>query len=392
MHKRWTRLSFRHKLIWSSIACILIPAFLSLALSNYLTQDAVKEQAEENAMQSLRLAEGYVSNLLNNMTYIANYVQVLDSDMRTILQKRASESSPQATAPVDYHQFTDTKTIIDKIDNISILGEEVLVTILLTNRIYYANYSKDDYDPMRIFDAPWFAELQDIYGLESKWIGSRSYTRTRDETSESGYITLGRTLRYANRNIYGYVVVTIREEQIRKIFERIASGQEMMLLNESGIIISHREYERIGQRFDREADGLTTPAESGGAESYLISELPLSAVPGWSLVSLTPYEVAVAPINRIYNRVLVIQLVSFFLFLLLLIYLLQKFTRPLVRLGKLAETVQRGNLEVRSRIRGDDEIGRLGYSFDQMLDRIKDMIREVQLGEKRKREAELAML
>jgi len=392
MHKRWTRLSFRSKLIWSSIACILIPAFLSLALSNYLTQDAVKEQAQENAMQSLRLAEGYVSNLLNNMTYIANYIQVLDSDMRTILQRRAADASPETSAPVDYHQFTDTKTIIDKIDNISIIGEEVLVTILLTNRIYYANYSRDDYDPMRIFDAPWFPELQDIYGLESKWIGSRSYTRTRSDTDESGYITLGRTLRYANRNIYGYVVVTIREEQIRKIFERIASGQEMMLLSEHGTIISHRDHELIGQRFDREASGVDTADGSGGADSYLLSELPLSAVPGWSLVSLTPYEDAVSPINRIYNRVLVIQLISFFLFLLLLIYLLQKFTKPLVRLGKLAETVQRGNLEVRSRIRGDDEIGRLGYSFDQMLDRIKDMIREVQLGEMHKREAELAML
>jgi two-component system sensor histidine kinase YesM len=391
MHKRRTRLSFRYKLIWSSIACILIPAFLSLALSNYLTQDAVKEQAQDNAMQSLRLAEGYVSNLLNNMTYIANYIQVLDSNMRTILQRRAAETPPEPFTPADYNQFTDTKTIIDKLDNISIIGEEVLVTILLSNRSYYANYSRDDYDPMRIFDAPWFSELQDIYGLESKWIGSRSYPRTREQTDESGYITLGRTLRYANRNIYGYVVVTIREEQIRKIFERIASGQEMMLLNEHGVIISHRDHERIGEIFDRKATGLTTDA-GGGADSYLLSELPLSAVSGWSLVSITPYEDAVSPINRIYNRVLVIQLISFFLFLLLLIYLLQKFTKPLVRLGKLAETVQRGNLEVRSRIRGDDEIGRLGYSFDQMLDRIKDMIREVQLGEMRKREAELAML
>jgi two-component system sensor histidine kinase YesM len=392
MLRRWTRLSFRYKLIWSSIACILIPAFLSLALSNYLTQDAVKEQAQENAMQSLRLAEGYVSNLLNNMTYIANYIQVLDSDMRTILQRRAADPSPEPFTPADYPQFTDTKTIIDKLDNISIIGEEVLVTILLTNKIYYANYSRDDYDPMRIFETPWFADLQDIHGLESRWIGSRSYIRTRGATEESGYITLGRTLRYANRNIYGYVVVTIREEQIRKIFERIASGQEMMLLNEHGTIISHRDPERIGEHFDREAAGLTTTAARGVTDSYLLSELPLSAVSGWSLVSLTPYEDAVSPINRIYNRVLVIQLISFFLFLLLLIYLLQKFTKPLVRLGKLAETVQRGNLEVRSRIRGDDEIGRLGHSFDQMLDRIKDMIREVQLGEMRKREAELSML
>nr|WP_243735007.1 histidine kinase [Paenibacillus turpanensis] len=75
-----------------------------------------------------------------------------------------------------------------------------------------------------------------------------------------------------------------------------------------------------------------------------------------------------------------------------MIILNRTFTRPLVRLGKLAHTVQRGNLEVRSHIKGNDEIGRLGASFDQMLDRIKQMIREITLEQSRKRKAELAML
>ncbi|MNZ70656.1 Sensor histidine kinase YpdA [compost metagenome] len=86
------------------------------------------------------------------------------------------------------------------------------------------------------------------------------------------------------------------------------------------------------------------------------------------------------------------QLVSFCLFLLLFIYLIGTYTRPLVRLGRVAETVQRGNLEVRSNIRGADEIGYLGESFDHMLDRIKKMIAEITMTQARKRKAELAML
>lgn len=392
MQKRRISLSFRYKLILSSIACILIPAFFSLLLSNYMTQDAVKDQAAQNAEQSLKLAEGYVSNLLNNMTYIANYIQVVDSDMKTILQNTAALPSPvEQRSQASYEQFYDTKTIIDKIDNISIIGEEVLVTILLTNRIYFANYSSDDYDPLNIYEAPWFHELQDIYGLESKWIGAHPFSfRNKDEDRT---ITLGRTMRYANRKPYGYIVVTIYEEQVRKIFERIASNQEMMLLSEHGVIVSHRDAAKVGEKFSPlvQTDGDAAVIQSDNGP-LLMSELPVSAVSGWRLVSLTPYKEAVSPINQIYNTVLMLQLISFFLFLLLLIYLLQKFTRPLVRLGKLAETVQRGNLEVRSRIRGDDEIGRLGFSFDAMLDRIKEMIREVTRVEQRKREAELAML
>jgi two-component system sensor histidine kinase YesM len=57
-----------------------------------------------------------------------------------------------------------------------------------------------------------------------------------------------------------------------------------------------------------------------------------------------------------------------------------------------AETVQRGNLEVSSNIRGTGEIGYLGESFDPMLDRVKKMIAETTLIETRKRKAELVML
>ncbi|MNJ54037.1 Sensor histidine kinase YehU [compost metagenome] len=54
--------------------------------------------------------------------------------------------------------------------------------------------------------------------------------------------------------------------------------------------------------------------------------------------------------------------------------------------------MQRGNLEERSGIRGNDEIGRLGWLFDQMLDRVKEMIAEVSDTQARKRKAELKML
>ncbi|TMZ39389.1 HAMP domain-containing protein, partial [Klebsiella pneumoniae] len=51
-----------------------------------------------------------------------------------------------------------------------------------------------------------------------------------------------------------------------------------------------------------------------------------------------------------------------------------------------------GDLTVRSRIKGKDEIGRLAESFDLMLDRINAMIRDITETQERKRKAELAML
>ncbi|WP_261807895.1 sensor histidine kinase [Paenibacillus sp. N3.4] len=97
-------------------------------------------------------------------------------------------------------------------------------------------------------------------------------------------------------------------------------------------------------------------------------------------------------INSIFENVFTLQIISFVLFLGLLMVAIRTFTRPLVKLDKVASSVQKGELHLRSSIRGQDEIGRLGKSFDQMLDRISDMIIEVTRTQARKRKAELNML
>ena len=107
---------------------------------------------------------------------------------------------------------------------------------------------------------------------------------------------------------------------------------------------------------------------------------------------MQPYKSAIVNINAIFSRVFLFQMGSFLVFLLLLIALVRTFTKPLVRLGKVVTSVQRGNLEVRSNIEGNDEIGRLGHLFDDMLDRFKLMIAEISDNQTRKRKAELRML
>lgn len=44
--------------------------------------------------------------------------------------------------------------------------------------------------------------------------------------------------------------------------------------------------------------------------------------------------------------------------------------RPLGKLARLMEEGERGNLQVRTSFKGQDEIGRLGYSFNRMMEQI----------------------
>ncbi|MBO1510682.1 sensor histidine kinase [Metabacillus bambusae] len=388
--------SFRFKVIMTSVICIVIPAIITLFMNSYLTKDAMKEQAISNANRELKLASEYVTKLLEDMLYVANYVQ-FDSEINTILKKNAKdtvEKNPNTLPNNGYNEYVEYNRVVKTIENITLLGEKSYVTILLKNGKHYSNYPYYDYDPQKFFEEPWFNKLQNVYGYETIWIGSQP-TVFRSEQEKNPYqISVARTLRDANLRIYGYVIVTIMENKINQVFDNMPGNEDMMIIDSSNSILSHRDKARIGQEFpyvNQMQEKNFSNIISIENENYLITDYSLSYT-GWRLISLNPYRQAIFKINSIFNNIFLVQLISFIFFFLVLTYVLQTITKPLVHLGNVATTVQGGNLKIRSNIRSKDEIGRLSNSLDQMLDRINEMIKEITETQVRKRKAEFAML
>jgi two-component system, sensor histidine kinase YesM len=375
-----------------SIICLVIPATLTLFIYNYLTKDTIKEQAQSNANTELTIANEYVEKLLEDMMYITNFIQV-DAEMNTIL-KRKKTSAVEQSEEQKYQQFLDDSKINKTLENITLVGEKSYVTILLKNGISYTNYSNSELNPTDLYLEDWFKELNNIKGYETVWIRSQPTMFKTEKPINPYQISVARTLRDESLNIYGYVIVTIMENKINQVFENMNGNEDMILLDSSNHIISHTNDSRIGEQFQY-SDQLTEENSSNifriSRKEYLIAEQKISLT-GWKLVSLIPYKQATNKINAIFNKLFIVQIVSFTIFLILMTYFLRTITKPIVRLGNVADLVQQGNLNIRSHIQSKDEIGRLSASFDQMLNRINDMIRDITDTQERKRKAELDML
>jgi len=385
----WGFPSIRHKLMAAAIACILIPAALTQLIYNSLTQEAVQRQAIANAQDSLLLVDGSVTSLLNSMVSVANYIQ-MNADMNSYFKLVVSGKTEGEDA---YQKFMNKNRIIQQLDSVTV-SEQSYVTVLLTDGTYFTNYSTSDYNPASIKEETWFPYLQDLNYLSSYWIGTAPTVFKYIEEEKPYQISLARTLRRDDSRIYGYVVVTFMEKRLSNLFARMSSDQEVMLLDGDNRILSSRDVSQIGQILDDigpTTGRLHTSIEKVGGSKYLITEQPFS-FNDWRLISKQRYDDAIVNISTIFNRVFIVQFSSLVIFLLLLLTLLRAFTKPLVLLGKTASAVQRGNLSVRSGVRGGDEIGRLGFLFDQMLGRIQEMIAEVSDTQARKRKAELKML
>jgi two-component system, sensor histidine kinase YesM len=384
--------SFRFKVMFISIICLVIPATFSLFIYNYLTKDTIKEQAHSNANRELTIANEYVEKLLEDMMYITNFIQV-DAEMNTIL-KRKIKSTENQTSQQKYEQFLADSKIIKTLENITLVGGKSYVTILLENGISYTNYSNYELNPKDIYNEDWFKQLNKIKGYETVWIRSQPTMFKSEKPINPYQISVARTLRDENLNIYGYVIVTIMENKINQIFENMNGKEEMILLDSSNQIISHTNDDRIGGKF-KYGEQLTEENSSNifeiSKKDYLIAEQKISFT-DWKLVSLIPYKQATSKVNAIFNKVVAFQVVFFTIFLILMTYFLRTITKPIVRLGNVADLVQQGNLNIRSHIKSKDEIGRLSSSFDQMLNTINKMIQDITATQERKRKAELDML
>ncbi|WP_066253251.1 sensor histidine kinase [Neobacillus drentensis] len=383
-------LSFRYKVLLIAITCLILPTLSTFTVYNYLTKDAVKEQAVISSQNELKLTDEYIKSVFQDMLYTLNFIQI-DTELNAILKYNNQMNT--VNRGIQYEEFLNDQNVQQKLDTITLIGQKSYVTILLNNGKFYTNYSNSEFNPLILKNEPWFQFLSNLKGYSSIWIAPQPAMIASERKNNSFQLSVARPLRDSNSGIYGYAMVTIMEDRIIDILSNDSTDHGMVLLNEKGKIIAKNKHlegiltENINQKImNNTADVINIEGEE-----YLINERELS-ITGWKLISLNPYENAISRINSIFNQVFIVQTATFLVFLVLLVYLLRKILNRLNDLRNLAAKVQKGDLSVRSKVKGKDEIAVLSRSFNLMLDKVNQVIEENTLTQSRKRKAELAML
>ncbi|WP_162138389.1 sensor histidine kinase [Neobacillus bataviensis] len=384
-------LSFRDKVLLIAITCLILPAISTFTVYNYLTKDAVKEQAISSAQNELKLTNEYLKKEFEDMLYTLNFIQ-LDTELNTIFKYPSSYSSAFENG-TEYEEFINDQKVQQKLDTITLLDQKAYVTILLNSGKFYTNYSFHEFNPLNLKNESWFKILSRLKGYQSIWIAPQPTMIASERKNNPFQLSVARPLRDSNQGVYGYAVVTVMENRIIDILNSENTDHSMVLLNERNELIAKNHYfdweltDAVTEKLGRNTSDVMTIK----SEKYLINSRELS-ITGWKLISLNPYDNAISKINAIFKRVFLVQAIAFVLFLFLLVYLLRKILNRLVDLKNLAQKVQKGDLSVRSAAQGNDEIATLSTSFNLMLDKVNEVIEENTLTQTRKRQAELAML
>lgn len=382
----WFRtLSLRNKLVLTILICLVLPSIVSMYVSNLFTRDAVRTQVADNARQSMLIASQIVTGQMKNMLYMMNFVQ-FDVDLREPI---LSLSHADATTSIG-DLYISQNTINKRIDTVIGPLENLVLTLLLPNGQYYATYTTTNFDPKSFFEKAWMRDVMQSGGYSVKWIGAEpNYSQ---QSSQTYLLEAVKPLRL-NGATYGYVIVGLEPSVLQKLFAQYEDNESMVIIDAQGKILVDKDSSRIGKPFTY-FDQL--PPEEGtsfvkvAGEEYIMQSDQIT--PEWKLVNMTPYKAAAQQIESFRKTDFGIQLLFLILFAVVLLYVVGSLTKPIAKLVQTVVRIESGQLSERSNIHGGDEVGRLGYVFDRMIDRIELTLVENRREQELKRKAELAML
>ncbi len=126
-------------------------------------------------------------------------------------------------------------------------------------------------------------------------------------------------------------------------------------------------------------------------QSYL-AVYTVSKQTGWTTLVTIPLSRILSPVEKNRNTLIITTLIIIAFALFVATVISHALTKPLKSMVRLMKQVQHGNLDVWLHPKYNDEIGMLGSHFNRMIIRVKDLLLEVSITEKRKQKADMRAL
>ena len=202
-----------------------------------------------------------------------------------------------------------------------------------------------------------------------------------DAYSESS-LTMGRLLRNIQHpDAEYYMLIEVKGKALTDILSNLHIGLagEIRILDPSGNIVYGADNTLLGQpsyiqvpgvRSEGQEQSFTAGNEQGS--SQLVVYQPL-ATAKWTLMGYAPVSDFTKSADRLLYITLSVVLAAALIALMIGYVLVRLIGRPLGKLARLMEEGERGNLQVRTNFKGQDEIGRLGHSFNRMMEQISGL-------------------
>lgn len=394
MWKRWFlgKGSIQTKLLVSYVLLIIVPLGSFNLLSNYFSSKSVEEQVSQNHLKTLMQINEKIEMVMDNIIAISN-IYYLNEDVRlALVEPYVSKSFEEAQRLRALNQLYANYTYA--------FGQlKYRVNIVGRNGFeYHSDDSQPKYEAELWRQTAWYPEAVRKNG-SIVWISGPSTEMPLRTKGRHEFSAVRLMKRFETDRELGLLILSIDEKEIQRFYESAEIGQQRIeIVDGQGNIISSRDKTRLFENIKGSAifeKALT--AKSG----YYIEEVDQKRTlvtittvekTGWIIISYTPLSQLLENMNQLK----IIQKLLFVVLIILAVFasyiVARKLAVPIRMLYYDISRVEMGDLSVRSKVKGNDEIGSLAAKFNAMVIRIGDLMSNVIYEQQKKRDAELVAL
>ncbi|MFC9707839.1 sensor histidine kinase [Paenibacillus sp. NPDC056933] len=379
---RWLTSSLQRKLSVVVTASMIVP-LLVLGLFAFLISSRITEQKTKlSGMDTLKQVEANLRYMLQDAENLSIFL-IGERDIQQYLSRNEDH----------------------ELDRVDILGR---MTNLAASKKYIANIAiyPDRFDAT-LTTATWYESSNVAYPPAPHGDAVKAWTGVYPVQNYAGIqnvITLVRPIRSIHdyRPI-GWLAISLDEKAISKDWAALGLGRgegRLELIGPTGEILSSMDKSRLGKSLDQIEPGVQTLIQQGGSgtttygsgeDKRTLLYYP-EQLTGWTLTGTVPYDQYKSENGYILILTAIAVTMSAAISAGLVWFTVRRVTRPLRVLTRHLSRIDPDRPLPLFRAESDDEIGRLGESYNLLGAHIESLKEEVIRGEARKKEADLRAL
>ncbi|WP_282936415.1 methyl-accepting chemotaxis protein [Paenibacillus sp. RC67] len=350
---------------------VLVVGFTSFNISSGVLQKKVVDASEQTIIQA-----GQKMDLLYGIYEDLSMQVLLDDDMKKLLQEVENVNR----SSYDFLQLR--QKIGDKLNVYTYSNKTIKAIHLLRANGEPLSSSGSSINKESVAQEEWYKRIIENNG-KATWLEAKAKGYT--ESTNGSTFALGRVLKNTSTNTpQAILLMEVSVDAIDKELGDIKmgdDGQTMILTQDMNVIFS-KDRSQIGEKSNLEVakDSLTEESHNTmTAKKDMQVVYYKSAKTNWYLVGAMPVAELVKDAKAIFNLTWIMAGVAALIAIGIGIFVARMIGRPVVTLRNLMKEGEEGNLTVRMNVNSQDEIGQLGHSFNQMMEKITQLVKQTNL-------------
>jgi two-component system, sensor histidine kinase YesM len=377
-------LPIRFKIVALLLVISILPSIGFGSLISIGVDKVIEKQTTGHTLQLLGQANKSLESYIENMQDIS-YIISFNPEINTFLQSEGNLGSPNQ---YEMRQFLQGFTTINP---------EIAGILLINSEGDYISNEMYAQDFHAVTDEEWYRTAVENNGI-FKIIGhpvNRSF-KNHVNYPDSEIVSGARAIMDPEtQTVIGVILIDLKLRVISEVIEDIELGKTgfLMVMDDEGEVIYSPQPSLVDQIqqswFEKGSSGTFFKNIDGKNMQFIYRKSPFANLTTIGIFSSNDSVMEARQINFY---------VITFLFIVCAFgigasyYLSYSMSRPINQLNAFMNQVESGDLSIRYKGERADEIGKLGRSFNKMLEQISKLISLIEIQGRQKRDAELQTL